>query len=58
MRKDLQWSDGTPLTAEDYYYSHQRIIDPQYLQGKTSAFNTNAPILNALECQKAETGFD
>lgn len=58
LRKDLQWSDGTPLTAEDYYYSHQRIIDPQYLQGKTSAFNTNAPILNALECQKAETGFD
>lgn len=58
LRKDLQWSDGTPLNANDYYYSHQRIIDPQYLQGKTSAFNTNAPILNALECQKTEVGFD
>ncbi len=58
LRKDLKWSDGTPLNANDYYYSHRRVIDPQYLQGKTTAFNTNAPILNALECQKQEVSFD
>lgn len=58
LKKDLKWSDGQPLTADDYYYSLQRIIDPQYLQGKSTAFNTNAPILNALECQKGEVGFD
>lgn len=58
LRKDLKWSDGTELNANDYYYSLQRVIDPQYLQGKSSAFNTNAPILNALECQKGEVGFD
>lgn len=58
LRQDLKWSDGTPLNANDYYYSLQRIIDPQYLQGKSSAFNTNAPILNALECQKGEVGFE
>lgn len=58
LRQDLKWSDGTPLNANDYYYSLQRVIDPQYLQGKTTAFNTNAPILNALECQRGDVGFD
>lgn len=58
LRQDLQWSDGTPLNANDYYYSFERIIDPQYLAGKSSAFNTNPPILNALECQKGEVSFD
>lgn len=58
LRQDLKWSDGTPLDANDYMYSFERIIDPQYLQGKTSAFVTNPPILNALECQKGEVGFD
>lgn len=57
LRKDLKWSDGTALNANDYYYSLQRIIDPQYLQGKSTAFNTNAPIKNALECQKGEAKF-
>lgn len=58
VRSDLKWSDGTPLNANDYYNSLKRIIDPQYLQGKTTAFNTNAPIKNALKCQKNECGFD
>lgn len=58
LRQDLKWSDGTPITANDYYYSLQRVIDPQYLKGKSSAFNTNAPIMNALECQKGERGFE
>lgn len=58
LRKDLKWSDGMSLNAKDYYYSLQRVIDPQYLQGKTTAFNTNAPILNALECQRGEVSFD
>lgn len=57
LRKDLKWSDGTALNANDYYYSLQRIIDPQYLQGKSTAFNTNAPIKNALQCQKGEAKF-
>ncbi len=58
LREDLKWSDGTALTANDYYYSLRRIIDPQYLSGKSTAFNTNAPILNALACQKGEVSFD
>jgi oligopeptide transport system substrate-binding protein len=28
LRAGLKWSDGTPLTAEDFVYSWQRAIDP------------------------------
>ena len=28
LRDGLKWSDGTPLTAEDFAYSWQRAIDP------------------------------
>ncbi len=28
LRSDLKWSDGTPLTAEDFVYSWKRVADP------------------------------
>ena len=28
LRNDLKWSDGTPLTAEDFVYSWKRVADP------------------------------
>lgn len=28
LRKDLKWSDGTPLTAKDFVYSWKRVADP------------------------------
>lgn len=28
LREGLKWSDGTPLTAEDFVYSWQRVCDP------------------------------
>lgn len=28
LRPGLQWSDGTPLTAEDFVYSYRRLLDP------------------------------
>lgn len=30
LRKDGQWSDGTPLTAEDFLFSYQRILHPDF----------------------------
>jgi oligopeptide transport system substrate-binding protein len=27
--RDAQWSDGTPLTADDFVYSYRRILDPK-----------------------------
>lgn len=28
LRKDLKWSDGTPLTAKDFEYSWKRVLNP------------------------------
>lgn len=28
LRDNLKWSDGTPLTAEDFVYSWRRVADP------------------------------
>lgn len=28
LRDQLKWSDGTPLTAEDFVYSFRRLLDP------------------------------
>lgn len=28
LRKDLKWSDGTPLTARDYEWTYQQVINP------------------------------
>lgn len=29
LRKDAQWSDGTPVTAADFVYSYERILNPK-----------------------------
>lgn len=29
LRKDVKWSDGTPVTAKDFVYSLKRIVDPK-----------------------------
>src|SRR5688572_9378001 len=28
LRPGLKWSDGTPLTADDFVYSFRRLLDP------------------------------
>jgi oligopeptide transport system substrate-binding protein len=28
LREGLRWSDGTPLTADDFVYSYRRLLDP------------------------------
>lgn len=31
LRKDAKWSDGSPVTADDFVYSMRRFLDPQTL---------------------------
>ena len=45
LRPDLKWSDGTPLTANDFVYSWKRLVDP----------NTAAPYGSIINVVK---GFD
>lgn len=44
LRKNARWSNGDPLTAEDFVFSWRRIVDPS-----TGSFyaQTLAPVLNA-----------
>jgi oligopeptide transport system substrate-binding protein len=46
IRKDLRWSDGAPLTAEDFVYSFRRLLDPATA---ASLAYFMYPLLNARE---------
>jgi len=51
LRKDGRWSDGEPLTAQDFLYSFQRILSPAL--GSEYA-EMLYPMLNAPEFNKGE----
>ena len=48
LRPGLQWSDGTPLTAEDVVYSWRRLADPE-TAAPYASFVNYAHILNAAD---------
>lgn len=53
LRDDLKWSDGSELTAEDFVYSWQRIVDPktasEYAYLAVEAHLENADKINSGE---------
>lgn len=51
LRAAAHWSNGSPVTAQDFVYSWQRLVDPQ--TGSQSAQNL-APIRNALQIASGE----
>jgi oligopeptide transport system substrate-binding protein len=55
IRADAQWSDGSPVTAEDFVFSFKRVEDP-----KTAAKYANIlyPIKNAEKLNKGEGKLD
>lgn len=51
LRKDAKWSNGEPLTSEDFVYSWRRILDPAF----PSVYSYNVyPVKNAEKYQKSE----
>ena len=46
LRSDARWSNGAPLSAEDFVYSWRREVDPKTGAGYAQAL---APIVNALD---------
>ncbi|VDA78773.1 Periplasmic murein peptide-binding protein [Klebsiella pneumoniae] len=44
LRDNARWSDGTPVTAEDFVYSWQRLVDPK----TTSPFAWFAALAGSL----------
>ena len=55
LRDNAKWSDGSPVTAEDFVFSYQRVQDP-----KTAAKYANIlyPIKNAEKINKGELPLD
>jgi ABC-type oligopeptide transport system substrate-binding subunit len=47
LRDDVRWSDGTPLTAEDFCYAWRRLLDPA----------TGAPYAGHLYCIQGARAF-
>ncbi len=48
LRDNLKWSDGSDLTAEDFVYSWQRIVDPT-TASEYAYLASDAHVLNAEE---------
>ena len=51
LRTNAKWSDGKPVTAEDFVYSYRRFIDPKTAAPYASLM---APIKNALKIFRGE----
>ena len=65
LREGLKWSDGTPLTAQDFVYSWQRAVDPatgadyaymfECIAGYTEAINGEEYVAPAADASSAST---
>jgi oligopeptide transport system substrate-binding protein len=54
LREGLTWSDGTPLNANDFVYSWQRVLDPNTISQYVSAM---FPIKNGEAISNGEMEF-
>ncbi|EUJ33105.1 oligopeptide ABC transporter substrate-binding protein [Listeria cornellensis FSL F6-0969] len=52
LRDDAKWSNGDPVTAQDYVYSWQRAVDPS--TAATYSYLFDGLVLNASEIIKGE----
>lgn len=55
--RDAKWSDGTPVTAEDFVYSFRRIVDPK-TAAPYASYLADAKVANAQEILDGKAGVD
>jgi oligopeptide transport system substrate-binding protein len=55
IRPNAKWSDGSPVTAEDFVFSYRRVEDPKTAAGYA---NILYPIKNAQKVNKGELPVD
>jgi ABC-type oligopeptide transport system substrate-binding subunit len=60
IREGLQWSDGTPLNANDFVYSWQRVLDPDTISQYIPALYPvkNAQAIEAGEMELTDLGVE
>lgn len=55
LRDDVQWSDGVPVTAEDFEFAWKRVLDPSFGSPVSSLLHD---IKGARSFQRGEVGED
>ncbi|WP_432663157.1 peptide ABC transporter substrate-binding protein [Wukongibacter baidiensis] len=55
LRKDAKWSDGKPVTAEDFVYGWKRAVDPATACEYAYMLD---PVMNATKIYSGELGVD
>ncbi|QTL98968.1 peptide ABC transporter substrate-binding protein [Iocasia frigidifontis] len=58
LRKGLQWTDGTVITADTYEYSLKMLLDPKQANYVAFLLFDNIPVVNAKRYFKNEVGWD
>jgi len=54
LKKGLKWSDGRPLTAEDFVFAFRRLSDPDVGSNSIYLITDNSMILNAKKVNSGE----
>ncbi|MBQ7187036.1 MAG: peptide ABC transporter substrate-binding protein [Ruminococcus sp.] len=54
LREGLQWSNGSPITADDFVYSFERLVDPATKSGAVYLVTDCCLIANAVKISKGE----
>ena len=49
LRDDLKWDDGTPITAADFVWTMQQVLDPEYMNYRANTYYDTLKIINAKE---------
>src|SRR5699024_3088204 len=58
LRDDVKWTDGTPITAEDYEYSFKMLLDKKLANRNAFVLWDNIPVVNAEEYFKGEVEWE
>lgn len=53
---DAKWEDGSPITADDYIYSIQQLLNPEMNNLNASSFYRSVSIVNAENYAKSGQG--
>lgn len=57
LRNDIKWSNGDPLTAHDFAYSLQRLINPE-TGSPYASYLVDAKVLNAFDITEGKAKVD
>lgn len=58
LKDGLQWTDGTPVTAEDYEYSMKMLLDPKLVNDNVTFLTVELNVKNAKEYAEGTVDWD